>query len=107
MNETIPEYVLKAAHYTLYRAMVFCRNYTSSKDANLKLIYEMMDTIHTIPDILNNWSKCNISIDTLRLTFSCFDYAKWRATEYNFDPPPDLLRIFNYRLEEYQKADRL
>jgi hypothetical protein len=38
MNGHVPVHVRKAVHWTLYRAIVFCRNYMAGKSADLRLV---------------------------------------------------------------------
>lgn len=51
INEA-PKPIIMATLSTLKWAMVYCRNYTLSKDANIKQVNELMDAIHDIPDHL-------------------------------------------------------
>lgn len=53
MNEMIPNHILRATHFTLYWAMVFCRNYTAGTNVNPRIVYEIMDAIHEIPNIID------------------------------------------------------
>jgi hypothetical protein len=103
MTERIPNHVLKSAHWTLYWAMVFCRNYTAGKNADIRLVYEMMDALHAIPEILNRWGGHN-NVDTLRMYFGCFNHAKWRKPE-DTPQPPDLVAVFNQKMDEFNKTE--
>ena len=102
MNPEIPEQVLKATHFTLYWAMVYCRNYTAGQDANPRVVYEMMEAIHEIPNILDRWGTWDNNIEKLRMYFGCFDHKKWNKP---YDPiqAPDLVMVFNRKLDELRK----
>jgi len=71
MTEKVPDHVLKAAHWTLYWAMVFCRNCTAGKIADTRLVFELMEALHEVPEILNRWGGHN-NVDILRMYFGCF-----------------------------------
>ena len=80
--------------------MVFCRNYTAGGNADQKLIYEIMDALHEIPQILNQWGGDN-NIEKVRMYFACFDHAKW-CNNHDILQAPDLVNIFNIKLNEYK-----
>lgn len=81
--------------------MVFCRNYTAGKNVDPRLIYEMMDALHEIPEILNRWGGDN-NADKLREYFGYFDSKKWCHGD-DAPHPPDLVRFFDQKLKEYQR----
>lgn len=82
MGEPVPEPIMKAALSALHYALVFCRNYTYPKNQKptSRLIYDLMDAIHPIPEMLENWSK-EFNPDSLRLFLRCFDHETWRRVE--------------------------
>lgn len=100
MGEPVPTPVLRAANETLYFALVFCRNYALRKDANPRLLYEIMEAIHEIPKSMNIWAMYNHDVKTLRVHLKCFDHTRWPGVQ-----APDLVGIFDNRLEIYSKSD--
>ena len=94
--------VHRATLYTLHWAMVFCRNFASNPKANMAIVYDLMDAIHEIPNILERWGTYDNDIKKLRLYFGCFNYHKWENTE-SYQKPPDLVSIFNDKLAEFEK----
>ena len=102
MKTEIPDEILKAAHFALYWAMVFCRNYAAGKAANTRVVYDLMDAIHEIPNIIDRWGTYDNNIEKLRLYFGCFDHKKWNTPD---DPiqAPDLVAVFNRKLDELTK----
>ena len=74
----VPQKVLSAALYTLYRAMVFCRNYSGDRNAAQDVVYDLMDALHEIPEILRRWGTSDNNVEKLKLYFGCFHHEKWR-----------------------------
>ncbi len=103
MNEMIPpNHILRATHFTLYWAMVFCRNHTARTNANPRIGYEIMDSIHEVPNILDRWGTYDNDIDKLRTYFGCFDPYKWKIPDSPLEAP-DLLQLFNRKANEFKK----
>ena len=90
----MPSEILDAASYTIYRALVFCRNYSGQADASLKLIHELMDSLHEIPQILSAWGTYSNDADKLRRYFGYFQHERWKDHSPHFTPP-DLVGIFD------------
>jgi hypothetical protein len=93
----VPEKVMSAALYTLYRAMVFCRNYSGDKSAPQDVVYDLMDALHEVPEILRRWGTYDNNVEKLKLYFGCFHHDKWKGRSEHFSPP-DLVRIFEEEL---------
>jgi hypothetical protein len=98
-SHQVPEKVLRAAHYTLYRAMVFCRNYSADAQAPLDTVYNLMDALHEIPQILSRWGTFDNDIGKLKMYFGLFRYDNCTYKVSDF-PPPDLVKIFEDALNE-------
>ena len=69
---------------------MFCRNYCIDENANTKLVYEMMDAVHDIPDQVYRWS--DDGVEQIRLHLACFNHTKWEGA-------PDLVQYFNDALK--------
>ncbi len=93
----VPEKVMSAALYTLYRAMVFCRNYSGDKSAPQDVVYDLMDALHEVPEILRRWGTHHNNVEKLKLYFGCFHHDKWKGRSEHFSPP-DLVSIFEEEL---------
>ncbi len=93
----VPDKVMSAALCTLHRAMVFCRNYSADKCAPQDLVYDLMDALHEVPDILRRWGAYDNNVEKLKLYFGCFHHEKWKGRSAHFSPP-DLVRIFEEEL---------
>lgn len=85
---------MRAALYTLHRAMVFCRNYSADKGAPQDVVYDLMDALHEVPEILRRWGTYDNNVEKLRLYFGCFHHDKWKGLSEHISPP-DLVRIFD------------
>jgi len=99
-SQPIPDAVHRAALHTLYRAMVFCRNFSANPKANIAVVYDLMDALHEVPNILDRWGTYDNDIKKLRKYFGCFNHRKWKDEE-SFHRPPDLVRIFDEMLIEF------
>ena len=95
----VPQKTLRAAHLTLYRALVFCRNYSANKDASQEVVYDLMDALHEIPQILNAWGTSDNDVEKLRRYFGCFDHNRWRDVS-EFLRAPDLVQVFDQAIED-------
>lgn len=94
-----PQNVIRAANYTLYRAMVYCRNIVGDSNTGVRIVYEIMNAIHEIPNILDRWGTNNNDIEKLRHYFGYFDHTKWRDSNSALTAP-DLVQIFDEKLKE-------
>jgi hypothetical protein len=93
----VPENVMRAALYTLYRAMVYCRNYSSAAKAPQDVVCNLMDALHEIPEILRRWGTYDNNVEKLRLYFGCFHHERWKERAEHLSPP-DWVRIFEEKL---------
>jgi hypothetical protein len=94
----VPQEVLKAAHYALYRALVFARN-CARQSGSAEMVYELMDALHEVPQILNGWGTSDNDVAKLRTYFRYFQHERWKEHSPNFTPP-DLITIFEEALIE-------
>lgn len=101
-SQPIPEAVHRAALHTLYWAMVFCRNFSLDPKANMAVVYDLMDALHEVPNILDRWGTHDNNVEKLRQYFRHFNHEKWKNEE-SFQTPPDLVRTFNDKLVELEK----
>ena len=99
--QPIPVAVHRAALHTLYRAMVFCRNFATNPNANIAVVQDLMDALHEVPCILDRWGTYDNSVEKLRLYFGCFNHQKWKNEEA-WENPPDLVLVFNDKLRELE-----
>jgi hypothetical protein len=91
-----PQTILAAAFFTPHRALVHCRNITGSpKTDRRQEAYEIMESIHEVPDFLANWQFHDLK--ELRLHLSCFDSAKWVGS-------PNLIKLFDAKLHELESS---
>ena len=95
----VPDKVMSAALYTLYRAMVFCRNYSADSKAPQDVVYDLMDALHEVPQILSRWGTSDNDIQKLKQYLGCFHHDRWKERSAHFTPP-DLVRIFEEALDE-------
>ncbi len=99
MTNKIPQNILNAAHHTIYIAMVFCRNIALSEDRdNNKIIYELMDALHEVPNILARWGTYDNDTNKLRQYFGYFNHSKWNDDKRLFSVP-DLVSIFEEKIK--------
>ncbi len=88
-----PEPILKAANETVYWACVFCRNQTIKDGASTKMINDVMEAIHDIPQKVIHWNESDLDgLETIRIHLGCFDSSKWERS-------PNLLNYFNQKLQ--------
>jgi len=87
-----PETILKAGNATVHWACVFVRNQTLREGASTKMINEMMEAIHAVPEMLIHWRSD--MLNEIRIHFSGFQASRWPGA-------PDLVGFFNKRLREY------
>jgi hypothetical protein len=97
----VPENVMRAALYTLYRAMVYCRNYSADSKAPQDVVYDLMDALHEIPEILRRWGIHDNNVDKLKLYLGCFNHERWKERSEHFSPP-DMVRIFEEELHSQE-----
>jgi len=102
-SHQIPDAVRRAALHTLYRAMVYCRNIAGNPGARMAVVYDLMDALHEIPNILDGWGTYDNDVAKLRLYFGCFKHEKWRDDD-SLLRAPDLTRVFDEKLTELEKA---
>ncbi|WP_044617300.1 hypothetical protein [Gynuella sunshinyii] len=86
-----PDYVIEAVLDTVKWAMVYCRNYSIDERADIRLVYEIMDAVHDIPDQVYRWSDDD-GLDLIRLHLGCFNYSKWKGA-------PNLVQYFDDALD--------
>ncbi len=75
-----PAPILKAGLQTLHFAMVCCRNWTLRDDVPMKMINNLMEAIHEVPEFLADWDRPGSGMDALLLHLSCFDAGRWKKT---------------------------
>jgi hypothetical protein len=93
--QQVPQTILNAALFTLYRALVHCRNLTlSPKEDRRQEVDEIMEAIHDVPDFLANWQFHDLK--ELRLHLNCFDSTTCSGS-------PNLTKIFDMKLQEIEK----
>ena len=80
--------------------MVFCRNMALWEHIDNRTIYELMDAIHEVPNIIDRWGTYDNNIDKLRFYFGLFRHQKWHQDEMLF-VPPDLVYIFDNQLKKH------
>ncbi len=73
-----PEYINQAVLETLRWTMIFCRNYTLKDDAEIRLVNDLMEATHDVPDILMRWPDG--ALDEIKLHLGCFDHEKWEGS---------------------------
>ena len=89
-----PEAILRAALDVLGMATVFVRNSTLRESCNVKMINDIMEAIHGIPQQLVTWDDERLEL--LRLHLRCFDSSL-------YEDAPNLELRFNMKLAEYNK----
>ncbi len=99
-TQPVPDVVMDAALYTLYHAMVYCRNYSGDTGASQDVVYDLMDALHEVPQILRHWGTSNNNVEKLKQYFGCFQHERW--TDKTLLPPPDLVRIFEKALSSQE-----
>lgn len=95
-----PDNILNAVLDTIHHATVCARNWTASDEFPRDAVFELMDALHELPQIIRRWS--DHEIDDILMFLNCFDVQKWRITidvERHFIP--DFAEFFVDRLEQY------
>ena len=93
-----PDPILKATLETLSWAVTTCKNWTYSPGVPVKLINDLMDAIHNLPDFVMNWERHSLA--ELLTNLSYIDTEGWRERAPQF-PAPDLVAVFKDRLSYY------
>ena len=92
MLPPLPEADLRACLAVLYRACIHARllGYEGGQGGlsadRSRLLTDLMDAVHNIPDLLTRWPSCNQ--DLLRDTLADFD-AKWSISGIQLLPVYD------------------
>lgn len=87
-----PEPILRAALDTVGWACIFIRNQTIREGAPTKMINDVMEAIHEVPQLLTHWRPDSLA--TVRIHLDCFPASEWQDA-------PDLLAFFEQRLNDY------
>jgi hypothetical protein len=87
-----PEPILRAGNETISWACIFLRNQTLQDGASLRMINELMEAIHEVPNMLANWG--GHTVQDVRHHLSCFQAPRWHSA-------PNLVTFFNQRLVKY------
>lgn len=93
-----PEPILTAGMEVVHQALVCCRNWTLTEMVSRRQINELMEAVHEILAMLMRWGDGRL--DELKTHLSGFRAERWRAC---LDEPvwvPDLLGLFERRVEE-------
>ncbi len=67
----------------------------------MAVVYELMNALHEVPMILDRWGTYDNDVEKLRWYFRCFRHQQWEDEE-SFDKPPDLVRVFDDKLAEFE-----
>ena len=94
----IPPRVLKAALFALYHAAVFSRNYVRA-DNGTEAVYQIMDAIHEVPQILLRWGTSDNDEEKIRRYLGYFDSERFRLSDPH-SVAPDLVALFDAKLKE-------
>ena len=94
----VPPKILNAALFALYHATVFSRNYVRAKDGT-EAVYQIMDAVHEVPQILLNWGTFGNDEEKLRAYFGYFDSKRFRELD-PYSMAPDLVALFDAKLRE-------
>lgn len=100
---TIPNEVLHASLQTAFKAMIFCRAYASDIQAPQDVVYELMDALHEVPQILSQWGIDGNDIEKLKFYFGLFRHEYWSKRPTPL-PAPNLVAIFEMALADQYKA---
>jgi hypothetical protein len=90
--EIAPEPILRAGNDTISWACIFCRNQSLTEGMSLKMVNEVMEAIHAVPQMLTNWSGHDLA--EVRLHLGCFSSSRWPDA-------PNLVLYFDQKLKEY------
>ena len=94
----VPPKVLNAALFALYHATVFSRNYVRGKHGT-EAVYQIMDAIHEVPQVLLRWGTSDNNEEKLRDYFGYFDSKHFRELDAH-SLAPDLVALFDRKLQE-------
>jgi hypothetical protein len=97
MNE-VPPRVLNAALHALYHATVFSRNFVRAKHGT-EAVYQIMDAVHEVPQILLHWGTSDNNEEKLRAYFGYFDSKHIQELDDD-SMAPDLVALFDEKLRE-------
>ncbi len=73
-----PEPYLSACMEVLYRTAITCRMWGWSNNAPSEHLADLMDAIHNIPHLVQNWEGCDVKL--LREGFLQPYQEKWRSS---------------------------
>ena len=90
-----PDPILKAANDTVAWACVYIRNQTLREGTPTKLVNDMMEAIHAVPQMVTNWR--DDALHDIRIQFGCFHPERWPGS-------PDLAAFFEQRLSQYSSS---
>ena len=86
-----PDPQLRACLRVVYMASIDARMAGWSGDVNAERLADLMDAIHNIPHLIQNWDQCNEDL----LKSNLLDYErKW------FDAGPCLRTIYEHELSK-------
>jgi hypothetical protein len=70
-----PEPYLSACLAVLYRASITCRMWGWSDAVSAEHLADLMDAIHTIPNLVREWERCDV--EHLRQSYLMAYQQKW------------------------------
>jgi hypothetical protein len=87
--------IVKAALMTTHRGLVFIRNLTLSRQADVKCVNSLAEALHEVPAMVQGLEHFpggeEELLRVLRNHLACFDHTKWPNS-------PNLLVVFNDEL---------
>jgi hypothetical protein len=87
-----PEPILRAGMDTVGWACIFIRNQTIRDGTPIKMINDVMEAVHVVPQMLTHWRPDTLR--EMRIHFGCFPSSQWPGA-------PNLLAFFEDRLKNY------
>ncbi len=83
-----PETVLRAGLRVTSWGMVWCRKWALEGSASRRQVAELMDALHEVPNMLQDWDGHDV--DEIRLHLGCYNAGRWGG--------PDLKSMFDAEL---------
>ena len=90
---------MRAALHALYHAQIAARSFCGAKERAAAPIFDLMDAVHEVPQILLRWGTQDNDEQKLRQYFGYFRAAKWKS-ELPECYSPDLVQRFEEMLHD-------